>query len=297
MHSFRFGVNTLPPDEGPSWSEFCRSTEAQGFDLLLCPDHLGAPAPFAALAAAAEVTERVRLGTYVLNNEFWNPALLAREVATLDRLSGGRFELGLGVGHKKAEFDDAGIPWRPHPDRVQNLTATLDQLDRRLADGGQQPQPVQRPRPPILIGGHGSATLTLAAQRADIIGFTGASQLRGRPLGTFRLADSAETSQRVELARSVAGERADDLELGVLIQWVEVTDNVERTAADLLERFGSETVPDSEPLWQNPYLLMGTPDEMAQTLIERRDRFGFTHIVTHGASRDGLARVIEAIRG
>ena len=109
MRPFRFGVNAPLASSAP-WADTCRTIEEEGFDLLLCPDHLGAPSPFAYLGAAARETTRLRLGTYVLNNEFWNPALLAREAATVDLLSGGRLELGLGAGHMKSEFDDAGIP-------------------------------------------------------------------------------------------------------------------------------------------------------------------------------------------
>jgi probable F420-dependent oxidoreductase len=286
--SFRFGLNTVPSDQDRPWPEVVRSAEAQGYDLLLCPDHLGVSSPFGSLAAAAALTERIRLGSYVLNNEFWNPALLAREVATLSRLSGGRFELGLGVGHMKSEFDDAGIPWRRHAERVPNLRSTLDELDRRLSD--------LDPRPPLLIGGHGTTILTLAAERADVVAVSGLTQLPGRPPGTFGLAGSADTLERVDLVRAAAGPRAGRLELGVLVQAVIVTDDVERTAAELAERFGTEGMAEDEPLWQNPYLLIGTPDEMARTLIERRERFGFSHIVTHGASQDALAEVISAVR-
>lgn len=303
MRTFRFGVNTLPtahstaaPTPTSPWAESCRTTEEQGFDVLLAPDHLGSAAPFPALAAAAAVTTRLRLGTYVLNNEFWNPALLTREAATLDRLSGGRFELGLGSGHMKSEFEDAGIPWRPHADRTANLEATLDELDRRLTEGGQEPQPVQRPRPPLLIGGHGPATLALAARRADIVAFSGASQTRGRKMGVFTMAGAAETRQRVDLVREAAGERADRIESGVLVQAVIVTDDAGKAVAEIVERVGGELLPRGESLLDCPYLLVGTPREMADTLLRRRAEFGFTHVVTHGPFRDALAEVIPLVR-
>lgn len=294
MRPFRFGVNSQQNDPA-DWAETCRTVEEQGFDVLLCPDHLGAPSPFGLLAAAARTTTRLRLGTYVLNNEFWNPALLAREAATLDQLSDGRLELGLGAGHMKSEFDDAGIPWRPHAERVARLEESLAELDTRLRGEDQGPRPVQRPRTPFLVGGHGPATLDLAARWADTVAFSGLDQRRGADPGQFSLAPSTQILERVERVREAAGSR--DPELSVLIQAVQVTDDVEATAAQLTEQFGTDVVPEGEPLWEHPCVLLGTPEEMARSLRERRERFGFTHVVTHGPFRDALAQVIPLMRG
>lgn len=293
MRTFRFGVNSLS-SEAADWAESCRVAEEQGYDVLLAPDHLGGDSPFGLLTAAALATSRLRLGTYVLNNEFWNSALLAREAATLDRISGGRLELGLGAGHMKSEFDDAGIPWRPHSERVARLASSLDELDRRLREGGQEPQPVQRPRPPLLVGGHGPSTLTLAAERADIVAFSGLTQRPKHAYGVFDVAGVEQTLERVELVRAAAGGR--DYESSVLIQMVQVTDDVERTAEEIRAQLGEVAVSGEEPLWENPYLLIGTPEEMARTLLARRDRFGFTHVVTHNPFRDALAQVIPLVR-
>ncbi|WP_017611108.1 TIGR03621 family F420-dependent LLM class oxidoreductase [Nocardiopsis xinjiangensis] len=294
MRPFRFGVNA-PLDAPATWADTCRTIEGEGFDLLLCPDHLGAPSPFAYLAAAAQVTTRLRLGTYVLNNEFWNPALLAREAATVDLVSGGRLELGLGAGHMKSEFDDADLPWRPHAERVARLGEGLAELDTRLREGGQEPGPAQRPRPPFLVGGHGPATLDLAARWADTVAFSGLTQRPEAEPGQFSVADSARTLERVERVRAATGERSP--EFGVLLQAVRVTDDVEATAAELVDLFGADAVPRDEPLWDNPFVLLGTAEEMARILRERRERFGFTHVVTHASSREDLAQVIPLVRG
>lgn len=292
MRRFRFGTTMLAGELG-NRAEVCRTIEEQGYDVLLAADHLGMPSPFVRLAAAAAST-RLRLGTYVLNNEFWNPALLAREVATLDQVSGGRFELGLGSGHMKSEFDDAGVPWLPHAERTANLAASLEELERRLSEGGQEPRPLQRPRPPVLIGGHGPATLTMAAERADIVGFSGLTQRRRRRMGEFAVADSAETLRRVELVRERAAGR--EYESSVLVQTVVVTDDVEATAARLREQAGPGVLPEGEPLWENPYVLMGTPRGIADALLERRDRYGFSYVVTHASCRDALAEAIPLVR-
>lgn len=141
--------------------------------MILVPDHLGMVAPFPALVAAAEATERPRLGTFVLNAGFWNPTLLAREVATTDALTGGRLELGLGTGYVRAEHDTAGLPYGSPRERVDHLLRTVEELDRLLGSAEQQPQPMQK-RVPLLIGANGDRMLRLTAEHADIAAFTGA---------------------------------------------------------------------------------------------------------------------------
>ncbi len=122
MRDFRFGVGMSSAESRAAWADKCRRAEELGFDVLLTGDHLGMVAPFPAMVAAAAATERARVGTFTLNAGFWNPTLLAREVVTADQLTGGRLELGLGAGHMKYEFDAAGIPWKPHPERVETHT-------------------------------------------------------------------------------------------------------------------------------------------------------------------------------
>lgn len=145
---FRFGVNLMASAPADEWSAKCRRAEELGYDVILVPDHLGMPAPFPALVAAARATERPRLGTFVLNAGLWNPALLAREVATTDALTGGRLELGLGTGYVRAEHDAAGLPFGSPGERVDHLRRTVEELERLLADEEYQPRPVQRPGTP-----------------------------------------------------------------------------------------------------------------------------------------------------
>jgi probable F420-dependent oxidoreductase len=135
MWRFRFGVSLRSIDGRDEWIRKCRRAEELGYDVITVPDHLGAPSPFPALAAAA-VTERPRLGPLVMNVPFCNPALLARDIVSTIPLSAGRLDLGLGAGHMKAEFDDAGLPWSPGAERIGFLSRTLDELRRRLDDEG-----------------------------------------------------------------------------------------------------------------------------------------------------------------
>lgn len=295
MHDFRFGVN-YPTDKIDDWLDHCRTAEKQGYDAVHAPDHLGSPAPFAMLAAAAQATERLRLGTYVLNNGFWNPHLLAREAATVDRLSGGRLELGLGLGYVRDEFDTAGIPWEPHADRVGRLAASIETLNTLFADGGAEPRPAQQPRPPIMIGGHGERLLRLAADVADIVAFTGAVARKDGPSGALRLVPPDELEARVEMVRTEAADRLTNIEFGSLIQFVEITDDAERSAEALVERVGNDSFDTAEKVLANPFIKIGTAAELADEIVRDRDRFGFTYLVTHGQHRDKLAEVISIVR-
>lgn len=298
MRDFRFGVNFLSPDSADEWVDFCRQVEGQGYDVVHAPDHLGAPAPFPMLAAAAQATERLRLGTYVLNACFWNPALLAREIATVDRLSDGRLEIGLGAGHMKSEFDAAGIAWEPLAARVDRLAATVTELDRVLdaaGEDGEVPRPAQHRRPPLLIGGTGDRLLRLAAEHADILAYGGLFQAPGESPGTFRLITAEHADERVRFARAQLGSRVDEVEASALVQHVEATPD-RRAAA---EKLVTEHLPylSVDEALETPFLLFGTVDEMARQLRDRRERYGISYFVVHQPYADALAPVIERLRG
>jgi len=169
---FRFGVSLLDSAPAAEWRAKCRRAEEIGYDVILVPDHLGMLAPFPALVAAAAATERPRLGTFVLNAGFWNPALLAREVATADALTDGRLELGLGTGYVQAEHDRAGLPFGSPRARVDHLRHTVEELGRLLDT-----------KVPLLFGGNGRRMLRLTAEHADIAAFTGACLVPGNTEG------------------------------------------------------------------------------------------------------------------
>jgi|SRR5215470_2586037 len=291
MREFRFGVNI---GDHSDVLEYARRVEKLRFDVLLAADHLGAPAPFPLLAAAATVTERLRLGTYVINVPFWNPALLAREFATVDVISGGRVEAGLGAGHMKSEFDAAGIPWDGFDARADQLAAAVDELNRLFADGGQQPLPVQRPRPPLLIGGMSDRLLSLAAEHADIIAFSGLFQVKGAEPGKFRIVTAAELAERVAFFRSRAGDRADQLERGLLLQWVELCDDRAAAARRLRAEYGLTA--SAEELLDSPGLLLGPLDEVIERLHWLRRQYGVSYLVAHERSFAGWSQVVQAMK-
>jgi probable F420-dependent oxidoreductase len=311
MRDFRFSCNVFAIRSAGGFTEYCQRAERFGYDVLFTADHLGSPAPFAPLVAAASAT-RLRVGTMVLNIGFWNPHLLAREVATADLLTGGRLELGLGAGHMKWEFDAAGLPWRPLAERVGLLESALDEMeqvfgpdgypqDRAYRDAYEVPPlaPVQRrglngTGPPLILGGTGDGMLRLAARRADTVAVGGVFQMPGKPPGTFRIATAAEADERVAFVRREAGDRAGDLEMHALIQVVVVTGDRAGTARDIVaERLPYLTV---DELLETPFVLIGTEEEIAGQLIERRERYGFSFITVHEPYMAAFGPVIERLR-
>jgi probable F420-dependent oxidoreductase len=312
MTDFRFSFNVFGIDSRDAFVRTCRRGESQGYDTVFTADHLGIAAPFPALVAAAEATERLKVGTLVLNVPFWNPSLLAREVATTDVLTDGRLELGLGSGHMKWEFDEAGIPWEPYGARADRLEATIEELERLFAADGYAQQeelraglgsPVLRPvqrrgfgghGPPLIVGGTGDRILKIAAERADIIGIAGAYQIKGRPPGEIRIGTAAEADERVRYARECAGERADRLEWHVLTQTVIVTDDRHAAAEKLLEQAGP--VMSVDDLLETPFALIGTVEELAEQIMRGRERYGFTYYTVHAPYMDAFAPVIERVR-
>jgi probable F420-dependent oxidoreductase len=301
VRDFRFSFNVFGIPSREALQERCRRAESAGFHTVFAPDHLGAPAPFPVLQAAADATEHLRVGTLVLNAPFWNPALLAR----VDILSDGRLELGLGSGHMKSEFDTAGIPWEPFGARARRMEETIVELrrfftsDLKALPGGHSPVPVQRAGfegsgPPLLVGGTGDRVLSVAARYADIIGVAGLYQMPGKPPGTFRLGTAAEADERVRFVREQAGERAADVEWHLLVQMVLPTDDRRAAAEDLLGRFGSEMTVD-EAL-ETPFLLIGTPAQMAEQLRASRERYGFSYITVHEPHYEAFEPVVELMQ-
>jgi probable F420-dependent oxidoreductase len=312
FREFRFGFNNFGQRSLREFTEYCRTAESYGYDVFLATDHLGSPAPFAEMVAAAAVTERLRVGTLVLNIGFWNPHLLAREVATADLLTDGRLELGLGLGHMKWEFDAAGIDWEPFSARADRLERTIAELGRLFAEPDYEQRaalreqydlpelkPVQKrgfggSGPPLLIGGTGDTVLRLAARHADIVGIGGLFQAKGKPPGTFRLATAAETDERVRFVRELAGERADTIEMNALVQAVMVTGDRRATAEKLVaERITDFTVDEA---LETPFLLIGTEEQIAEQIRAGRERYGFSYLTVHGPYMRQFGPIIERLR-
>ncbi|MFI8181192.1 TIGR03621 family F420-dependent LLM class oxidoreductase [Actinacidiphila glaucinigra] len=294
-HRFRFGVNLLEPARGEAWERKCRRVEELGYDVLQVPDHLDWPAPFPSLVAAAHATRRPRLGTFVLNTAFWNPVLLAREVATTARLTGGRLELGLGAGYVRAEFERAGLAYGTARDRVDHLERTVEALTGVLpGQGGADGRDgAGVPLPPLLLGGNGPRMLRLAARHAAVVAFTGAEADPAMDDGSLRLLSAAAVEERVAIARGFAAEYGTDPDFNVLVQRVVVTGD---RAAAVRELAPHAPHLDEEELLDLPTLLVGTVTEIAEQLRRGRERFGFGYVTVLEPAMEAFAPVIAELR-
>ncbi|WP_103340367.1 TIGR03621 family F420-dependent LLM class oxidoreductase [Amycolatopsis sp. CA-126428] len=287
---FRFGVNMVVPDTRAAWVEKCRRVEDLGYDVLSAADHLGMAPPFPALVLAGEVTSRVKLNTFVLNTPFYNPVLLARDVTGTDQFTGGRLELGLGAGYVKEEFEAAGMPFPSARERVDHLERTIAELKRLYADPEHKPALVRPGGPPLLLGGRGDRILTLAAEHADIIGFTGTAKT---PDGAALVpATAGDIEERVRFVRSKLGDR--EAEFNLLVHFVHITDDRKAALSQFEDTF--QGLLTAAQLAELPTVLAGTPAEVAEQLHAHRERFGLTYYTVLEHNMDQFAPVLEALR-
>jgi probable F420-dependent oxidoreductase len=299
----RFGVNlgALGTRDAPGsepWRgpvEGARWAEEAGFDVVTTADHVGGTSPFVMLAAAAVVTSRVRLRTYVLDYGFWNAGLLARDVATLDLLSAGRVEVGLGAGHKPLEHEAVGAAFPPFRERITGMAAMARRLRRHLEDPEFRPTPVQRPVP-LLIGAMSAAALEVAATVGDTVALAGAVQLPGAPVGTFTLVGPETVGERIRLVRDLrAAQGLPPAVFDALLQQVVLGSR----AADVAGAWEDESqgAIKAVDIVDSPFFLAApTAQDAADELLRRRDRWGITSWCTHAPSGPALAEVLAAVR-
>jgi probable F420-dependent oxidoreductase len=309
MKPFRFGVNVWRATSRAEWVEKARKLEDLGYAVLAVPDHLAdLVAPLPALVSAAEATTRLRVGTHVLNNDLRHPVLVARETATVDLLTDGRFELGVGAGHMQSEYDQAGLGFDAAGTRVARLAeavtiikglltgepVTFAGRHYRVTSHQSYPLPVQRPHPPVLVGGNGRQLLTLAAQEADIVGLTGFTLRRGGTAPDFAGWKIAGIEERMQLIREAAGDRYTRLELNVLVQRVVVTDNRRHAAEELTSRWPQLR---PEEILQCPYVLLGTVEQIVEELQAHRERWGISYYVIFEPYVEAFAPVVARLAG
>ena len=307
VRPFRFGVTAPTPSAGTDWVERARRVEQLGYSILVVPDHFRDHlAPVPALTAAALATTRLRVGSLVFSNDFRHPAVLAKEAATIDVLSGGRFELGLGGGWLRAEYDQTGIPFEAPGTRVERLEEAVTIIKGLLAGervtfAGRHyaiadlegcPTPVQRPHPPIVIGGGGRRTLTLAAREASIVGLVPRARRDGSGLDLTDLSDAA-TREKLEWVRAAAGDRFDSIEIHALIQAVAVAEQRTVAADQLAARFKVAR----DVVLETPYVLVGTIEEICETLRERRERYGISYLTVFERDMEVFAPVVARRAG
>ncbi len=309
MKPFRFGVNVGPSRSRAEWREKARRLEGLGYGTLTVPDHLAEfLAPMPALVSAAEATTTLRVGANVLNNDFRHPVLVAREAATVDLLTGGRFELGLGAGYAQSEYEQAGLAFDPGVTRVERLAEAVAVIKGlltgeavsfagrhyRVTGHTIHPLPIQQPHPPIAVSGNGRRLLTLAAREADIVGLSGITFRRGGAAPDLSGWKASGVDERIRLVKEVAGDRHDRIELNALVQQVLVVEDRRRAAEEMALRW-NQLSPDE--ILDSPYMLIGTVDQMIEDLRARRERWGISYFTIFEPYVGAFAPIVSELAG
>jgi probable F420-dependent oxidoreductase len=307
---FRFGALAKQARTGSEFRDLARQVEDLGFSTFYMPDHFvdHALAPIPGIMAAAAATTTLRVGTLVLGNDYKHPVVLANEAATIDLLSDGRLELGVGAGWMSVDYERGGFPLDPAGVRIARLDESLTVLKGLMADGpftfhGRyydidglegEPKPVQRPHPPIVVGGGGPKVLALAAKHAQIVGVNANLKAGdGNHPDSVRSLTAAATDEKLDRLRTAAGDGFADLEIQTLTGFVHVTDDREPIAAGIASHFG---VP-AEVALETPAVLAGSVEQIVEDLLARRERWQMSYVVVPEEFVEVMAPVVARLAG
>jgi probable F420-dependent oxidoreductase len=303
--AFRFGLLVTQRSSRAEWVGTAKRAESLGFSTVVVPDHFDNQlAPIPALMAAADATTTIRLGTLVLNNDFRHPLALAKEAATVDLLSDGRLELGLGAGFRQADYLATGIQFDESALRVNRFEEavhiikaafrmqpmTFSGRHYRVSDYQGFPAPVQAPLP-LMIGGGGARILRLAGREANIVGI--AANLGAAQPDVGRDYVSDRIAQKIEWVKEGAGERFASIELQTLVPLVFATNDRPGVLAQAANRLGLTSEQADEAL----LLLVGSVDEMVDRLVARRERFGISYLVFYADAMEAVAPIVARLAG
>jgi len=306
VRTFRFALTASHARSADAWVELARRAEKLGYSSLLVPDHLTQQlSPIAAMATAAAATSSLRIGGFVFANDFRHPLMLAREAATLDLLSDGRLELGLGAGWRTADYRQLGITYDAPGRRIDRLVESTGLVKRLLSGetvthagahyqlGAARvwPRPIQQPHPPIIMGGGGPRMLRLAAREADIVGFIPQFSRRGRPILTD--VSEAALDRKIAIVREAAGDRIGRLELNLFIVDAGLVGSGEPVGRSLLAAAKLASV----GLVGSPYFLYGTLSALREQLERRRERSGISYYAIRQGSMEAMAPLVAALAG
>jgi probable F420-dependent oxidoreductase len=315
---FRFAVQATNAAGAREWRDTARKVQDLGYSTLFLADHYLGPgpaqraartprqdlAPIAAMATAAAVTETLRIGCRVFCVDYHVPTVLAKEAATLDLLSDGRLELGIGAGWSGVEYTAMGLEFDRPGRRISKLEEVIELIKAHfdgseLAIGGEfvtvhgyagRPRPVQRPHPPIIIGGGGRRVLGLAAREADIVSISNVPFVESNDAG---LSPHEEARRRIGYVQAAAPERFDTLEVESSPYFTEITHDPGSALAEL----ASKTQIPTEVLRDHPNVLIGSPATVADVLLSRRDELGVNYVTIQQSRAEAFAPVVSRLRG
>ena len=307
---FRFGVLAKQARPATEFRDLARRSEDLGFSTFFMPDHfVDHPlAPIPGIMAAAAATTTLRIGTLVLGNDYKHPVVLANEAATIDLLSDGRLELGVGAGWMTEDYERGGFSLDSAGVRIARLDESLTVIKGLMADGpftfhGEhyqvdaldgEPKPVQRPHPPIVVGGGGPKVLAVAAKHAQIVGINANLHAGvGTHPDSIRSLTAAATDEKLDVLRRAAGDRFADLEIQTLTGIVIVTDDREPIAEGIASHFG---VPAAVAL-ETPAVLVGSTEQIIEELETRRARWQMSYVVVPEEFVDPMAPVVSRLAG
>jgi probable F420-dependent oxidoreductase len=314
-HPFHFGVICEHMSTAEAWSTTARQAEELGFSTLFIRDHF-IPEPFGdqfapliALMAAADATRTLRVGSLVLDNDYRHPVILAKEAATLDVLSNGRFELGLGAGWARAEYQQGGIQFDAPAIRVSRLEESVHVIKGILASepftfsGAYYsvdqrsgfPKPIQQPHPPILIGAGGKRMLALAAREATTIGILNGDYSTGIEVDDFRKRSPEAMTEKIQWIRQEAGERFGQIELSMVIAPILTSDR--RQGAEHAARQHGWTAVLPDDVLQMPSLFIGSVEQITEQMEEQRERYGFSYYIVSDATMETCAPIVARLSG
>jgi probable F420-dependent oxidoreductase len=307
QHKFRFAVQTSSGRTREEWAEKARKVESLGYSTLLIPDHFNDQlSPMPAMMAAADATATLRVGSLVLDNDYKHPLVHAKEAATIDVLSGGRLEFGLGAGWMRTDYDASGMVYDSPGVRISRFKEGLTIIKGLLGEGPVNfagtyytitnhegtPKPVQKPLP-ILVGGGGKRVLSIAAREANIVGINFNLEQGAVNRTTMQTGGAGSTDEKIGWIRAAAGSRFDELELNVTVFVAIVTDDQAGMAERVAPGFGMSPA----EVLDSPHALIGSVDQIVETLQARRERYGISYVAFSGDGFDRLAPVVARLAG
>ena len=306
--TFRFGVQATGAASAQEWRDKARKIEDLGFSTLYTPDHFidTVLAPMVAISVAATATATLRVGTLVLGNDYKHPAVVAKEAATLDLLTDGRVELGIGAGWMQTDYEALGIPYDSAGLRIERLGEAIAVLKGSwgpgpfslagdhytITDYDGVPKPVQQPLP-LLVGGGGPKLLRLAGREADIVGINPNLRAGAVTADAVQSSVATETKRKVDWVREGAGDRFDDIELQIRYFVCAVTDDARGLAEAMAPGMGLS----ADEALESGVALVGTIDEICDTLVARREEWGVSYVVVGDDNVEALAPVVARLAG